>query len=68
MTTVPNAGDKIGRKTHKTTTIRAQEDATKIAGALTVTALDGDHPAVQRKGLAAEVTVIGLGASAESDQ
>ncbi|KAJ6143413.1 hypothetical protein N7471_002866 [Penicillium samsonianum] len=60
-----NAGDEMRLKT---TTIRAQDDAMKTARALTGTALDGDHPAAQLKGPAAEVIVIGLAASAESDQ
>lgn len=60
-----NADDEMRLKT---TTIRAQDDAMKTAGALTVKVLDADHPAAQLKELAAEVIVIGLVASAESDQ
>ncbi|KAJ5257672.1 hypothetical protein N7524_009228 [Penicillium chrysogenum] len=66
-TTAVNAGAEIGHKTRKTTTIRAQEDATKTAGALIGTALDGDHPAAQLKEPVAEVIVTGLAVSAESD-
>lgn len=40
----------------------------KTAGALAETTLDGEHPAVQLKGPAAEVIVIDLAASAESAQ
>ncbi|KGO77800.1 hypothetical protein PITC_061070 [Penicillium italicum] len=60
-----NAGEEMRLKT---TTIRAQDDATKTAGALTGTVLAADYPALQLKEPAAEVIVIGLAASAESDQ
>ncbi|KXG48914.1 uncharacterized protein PGRI_027840 [Penicillium griseofulvum] len=60
-----NAGHEIRLET---TTIRAQDDATKTVGALAGTVLDGDHPAVQLKGPAPEVIEIDLAVSAESAQ
>lgn len=61
-----NAGDEMRPET----TIRVQDDVVKTAGTLVRTALDGDHPVVHLKGPASEVIVlvIGLVASAESDQ
>ncbi|EKV05911.1 hypothetical protein PDIG_81080 [Penicillium digitatum PHI26] len=57
-----NADDEM------TTAIRAQDDGMKTTRALTSTVLDADHPAARPKKPTAEVTVIGLAASAETDR